>query len=65
MMVQISWDNYEWQEGYRPEAKFGLFRIDRSGNNGKRQSDFTRYITKGAEAFKIIIQESLNQSVYI
>jgi len=21
-------DNYEWQESYRPEAKFGLFRID-------------------------------------
>jgi beta-glucosidase/6-phospho-beta-glucosidase/beta-galactosidase len=21
-------DNYEWQESYRPEAKFGLFRVD-------------------------------------
>jgi beta-glucosidase/6-phospho-beta-glucosidase/beta-galactosidase len=58
-------DNYEWQEGYRPEAKFGLFRIDRNRNNNgqqKQQPDFTRHITKGAEAFKIIVEESLNQS---
>jgi beta-glucosidase len=59
-------DNYEWQEGYRPEAKFGLFRIDRNGSDGrqllKQQPDFTRHITKGAEAFKIIVEESLNQS---
>jgi beta-glucosidase/6-phospho-beta-glucosidase/beta-galactosidase len=54
-------DNYEWQEGYKPEAKFGLFRIDRSGSDGQ-QSDFTRHITKDAEAFKIIIEESLNRS---
>jgi beta-glucosidase len=60
-------DNYEWQEGYRPEAKFGLFRINRDVSDGKQQQlkqqpDFTRHITKGAEAFKIIVEESLNQS---
>jgi beta-glucosidase len=58
-------DNYEWHEGYTPEAKFGLFRIDRGGNDGQQQqqkSDFTRHITKGAEAFKIIIEESLNRN---
>jgi beta-glucosidase/6-phospho-beta-glucosidase/beta-galactosidase len=60
-------DNYEWQEDYRPEARFGLFRIDRNGSDGKQQQlkqkpDFTRHITKGAEAFKIIVEESNNQS---
>jgi len=58
-------DNYEWQEGYRPEAKFGLFRIDRNGNNNgqqNKQPDFARHITKGEEVFKIIIEESLNEN---
>ena len=58
-------DNYEWHEGYTPEAKFGLFRIDRGGNDGQQQQqqpDFTRHITKGAEAFKIIIEESLDRN---
>ncbi|HEY9492047.1 MAG TPA: hypothetical protein VIP56_08685, partial [Nitrososphaeraceae archaeon] len=57
-----------------PEAKFGLFRIDRNGSDGKKQQqeqqlqqlkqqpDFTRHITKGAEAFKIIVEESINSS---
>ena len=31
-------DNYEWQEGYRPEARFGLFKIDRHKNNNKSAS---------------------------
>jgi beta-glucosidase/6-phospho-beta-glucosidase/beta-galactosidase len=56
-------DNYEWQEGYRPEAKFGLFRIDRNTSDRQQQQpDFTRHLTKGAEAFKIIVEESLNRS---
>ena len=60
-------DNYEWQEGYSPEAKFGLFRIDLNKSDGKQQQlkhhpDFTRHITKGAEAFKIIVEESFNRS---
>jgi beta-glucosidase/6-phospho-beta-glucosidase/beta-galactosidase len=29
-------DNYEWHEGYTPEAKFGLFRINRGGNDGQQ-----------------------------
>lgn len=53
-------DNYEWQEAYRPESKFGLFLIDR--NTRDRQTDFNRQITKGAEVFKLIIDESAIQS---
>ena len=56
-------DNYEWQEGYRPEARFGLFKIDRNKNNNRNQPVFNRNITKrGAEAFKIIIGESCSQN---
>jgi beta-glucosidase len=46
-------DNYEWHEGYRPEAKFGLYNIDHNSN------DFSRKITNGAIALKMIIEESL------
>ena len=53
-------DNYEWQEAYKPEAKFGLFRIDRKIGDG--QPEFNRQITKGAEAFKLIIEKSLAQN---
>jgi beta-glucosidase len=52
-------DNYEWQEAYKSEAKFGLFRVDRRTPDG--QSDFTRQTTKGAEVFKLIIGESTAQ----
>jgi len=51
-------DNYEWLEGYRSEAKFGLFNIDYIKNRG--QSNLDRIMTKGAEAFKFIIMESRN-----
>jgi beta-glucosidase len=54
-------DNYEWQEGYRPEARFGLFKIDRHKNN-RSQQVFNRSITRGAEAFRIIIEESCSQN---
>jgi beta-glucosidase len=54
-------DNYEWQEGYRPEARFGLFQIDRHKNN-RSQQVFNRSITRGAEAFRIIIEESCSQN---
>jgi beta-glucosidase/6-phospho-beta-glucosidase/beta-galactosidase len=49
-------DNYEWFDHYRPEAKFGLFQVDRDDLNLRRK------ITKGAEAYKLIIKESFNQS---
>jgi beta-glucosidase len=52
-------DNYEWQEAYRPESKFGLYRIDRNTRDG--HLDFNRQITKGAEAFKLIIEKSITQ----
>jgi beta-glucosidase len=54
-------DNYEWQEAYRPEAKFGLFSIDRKTLDG--QSDFTRQATKGAEVFKLIINDSTSEII--
>jgi hypothetical protein len=51
-------DNYEWFDHYRPEAKFGLFQVDRDDDN----LNLRRKITKGAEAYKLIIEESVNQS---
>ena len=58
-------DNYEWQESYRPEAKFGLFRIDKGSKNNvtdQGRQYLVRQITKGAEALKLIIKESVNQN---
>jgi beta-glucosidase len=52
-------DNYEWLENYRAESKFGLFSIDYGTTN--KQFDLSRQRTKGAEAFRIIIEESLTQ----
>jgi len=52
-------DNYEWQEAYRPESKFGLFHIDRNTRDG--HPDSNQQITKGAEAFKLIIEKSITQ----
>jgi beta-glucosidase len=52
-------DNYEWFDHYRPEAKFGLFYVDRDDDDNFK---LTRKITKGAEAYKLIIKESVNQS---
>jgi beta-glucosidase/6-phospho-beta-glucosidase/beta-galactosidase len=46
-------DNYEWAEGFREEGKFGLFYINYNRNN------LSRKITRGAEALKLIIEESL------
>jgi beta-glucosidase len=54
-------DNYEWLDGYKPEAKFGLFRIDYSESNEAHKAKFERQITKGAEALKFIIEESIFQ----
>jgi beta-glucosidase len=50
-------DNYEWQEAYRPESKFGLFSVNRSPIDG--EFSFGRQITRGAEAFKLIIKDSI------
>ena len=50
-------DNYEWLENYRAESKFGLFSIDFGNTNN--QFDPARQRTKGAEAFRLIIEESL------
>jgi hypothetical protein len=64
-------DNYEWQESYRSEAKFGLFKIDVdscSKNNGpdnpqhKEDQHLRRQLTKGAGALKLIIKESVSKN---
>jgi beta-glucosidase len=58
-------DNYEWQESYRPEAKFGLFRIDIDSENNHgadRRQHLKRQITRGAEALQVIIKESVSQN---
>jgi hypothetical protein len=57
VMGYLHWsfmDNYEWLEGYRPEAKFGLFTIDFSsenkGHNGSydsNDSNSSNGLTKG------------------
>jgi beta-glucosidase len=49
-------DNYEWQEEYRPEGKFGLLYID------LENSDFKRLMTNGAKIYSFIIKESLNSN---
>ena len=51
-------DNYEWQEGYRPEGKFGLFYVDYHSN------DLIRHSTTGAQAMKLIIRESQEENEY-
>ena len=49
-------DNFEWQEGFRPEAKFGLFHINYS------EYDPIRSPTAGVQAFEFIIRESLKEN---
>ena len=51
-------DNYEWQEGYRPEGKFGLFHVD------YHSIDLIRHPTTGAQALKLIIKESIDDNKY-
>ena len=57
-------DNYEWLDNYKPEAKFGLFYVDPEDDddNDDDYLNLRRKITKGAEAYKLIIKESVNQS---
>jgi beta-glucosidase len=49
-------DNYEWQEGYNPEGKFGLLHIDH------KNSDFKRSIKNSAKIYSFIIKESLRNN---
>ena len=57
-------DNYEWLDNYRPEAKFGLFSINRKsaahreGQDQSHRLDLSRQKTKGSEALELIIKES-------
>lgn len=54
-------DNFEWHEHYRPEARFGLFTVDRCPpqESGGR---LPRHITEGAIAYaQVIAQNSIDQ----
>jgi beta-glucosidase/6-phospho-beta-glucosidase/beta-galactosidase len=51
-------DNYEWQEGFKPEGKFGLFRINYHESNPIRNP------TTGGQALKFIIKESQKENEY-
>jgi beta-glucosidase len=44
-------DNYEWHEGYRPAARFGLYRVDRSASSRPRE------LTEAALALRCIVTE--------
>ncbi len=51
-------DNFEWQEDYKDESRFGLYRVDRNAdykNLGLRT--YPRLITNGATALQYIIKE--------
>jgi hypothetical protein len=64
IMGYLHWslmDNYEWLDNYRPEGKFGLFRIDFEEQHHS-DSGLMRQKTKGAEALELIIKESVSQS---
>ena len=50
---------YEWQEGYNLEGKFGLLYIDH------KNSDLKRSITKAAKIYSFIIKESLKTNEQI
>src|SRR2546422_10804031 len=54
-------DNYEWLEGYRHEAKFGLFSVDYEKST-EDESGFRRQKTKGAMGLEWLIKESLSQN---
>ena len=45
-------DNYEWLDAYNDRSRFGLFRIKRSDSGLSRQP------TKGAKAFRVLIEDS-------
>jgi len=50
-------DNWEWHEGYRPQARFGLFSIpDLDGTNGA----LPRRMTEGALALQCAISEGIS-----
>jgi hypothetical protein len=51
-------DNYEWLEGYRSEAKFRLYSIDRNSRRNDDRAQLGRQKTRGAEALAFIIQRS-------
>ena len=55
VMGYLHWslmDNYEWQEHYHSESRFGLYQVDRNAG------DFKRIPTQGAENLKLIINTS-------
>jgi beta-glucosidase/6-phospho-beta-glucosidase/beta-galactosidase len=52
-------DNFEWASGYAADARFGLFTVDRSVDQGaSRNATFPRHITEGALALQYLIANS-------
>jgi len=45
-------DNYEWQAAYSPEARFGLYYVNRNSNN------LERILTEGAKALQSVIHQN-------
>ena len=43
-------DNWEWQEGYLPEARFGLYRVDRDQQDRTGNKTLPRRLTESAIA---------------
>jgi beta-glucosidase/6-phospho-beta-glucosidase/beta-galactosidase len=51
-------DNWELHEGYRPDAQFGLFHVDRSEKDANGNLVLHRQMTEGALAYQQVIAES-------
>ncbi len=51
-------DNWEWAFGYQPDARFGLFTVDRSVEPPAPPATYPRHITEGATAFRYVIANS-------
>ena len=45
-------DNYEWQDAYSPESRFGLYQVNRNS------PDFERLPTQAVDTFKLAIAEN-------
>jgi beta-glucosidase len=58
-------DNWELQEAYSADAKFGLFTVDRTANlDATKKNTYPRHITEGALALQYIIADgSLKNAV--
>jgi beta-glucosidase/6-phospho-beta-glucosidase/beta-galactosidase len=47
-------DNFEWHEGYREEARFGLFRVERGADPANGGASQPRHITEAALMLQVV-----------